>query len=555
MSMARSIGLGLLASVAAVTVASTPAAAQKRPNIVMLMTDDTGWNDFGAYSGGGAALGHPTPNIDRIAKEGAVFTSWYGQASCTAGRASFLTGRIPIRTALSIVVAPADDNALKKETPTIAEFFKKNGYSTYYSGKWHMGDKPESYPIEHGFDEMKAFGAYYPGVYTYADTSRYFHPWFPSYNPEFKKAYFDVVNMYEWEGVAGQPAKKVAEITYEYLANFDVRQADFAIEYIKKHAKDEKPFFMDVNFMHMHNPTNPATRFAGKSRLGDYSDSLMELDDDIGRIMDAIRAEAPDTIIIVTADNGAWQDAYPDAGTTPFRGEKGSAFEGGWRVPGLMWWPGHIPAGAKYDEMMSHIDCWATLAKMVGLTPPPHGAWVDNNNKPIYFDSIDNSEYILGRAKHSGRRSWIYIDGETFMGARADVAGDPEHPDLNIAWKYLWTAKDTWLGSEQNLGAIGAVYNLTMDPFEKYDMVFNGAMSARLATTSPGKWSGQDNGWVLALATAVVMEFNKSIVEYPNIKRLPGGASSDWRPDLQHPENPLPFIDMKHLPNVKASGG
>jgi arylsulfatase A-like enzyme len=557
MTPRRKLCLGLLAGVAAIAVIDFPASAQeaKRPNIVMLMTDDTGWNDFGAYSGGGAALGHPTPNVDRIAKEGAVFTNWYGQASCTAGRASFITGRIPIRSALSIVVAPADENALKKETPTIAEFFKKNGYSTYFSGKWHLGDKPEAYPIEHGFDQMKEFAAYYPGVYTYADTSRYFHPWFPSYNPEIKKAYFDVVNMYEWEGTAGQPAKQVGYITYDYLATFDVRQADSAVDYIKQHAKDDKPFFMDVNFMKMHNPTNPAPKFAGRSHLGDYSDSLMELDDNIGRIVDEIRADAPNTIVIVTADNGAWQDAYPDAGTTPFRGEKGTAFEGGWRVPGLMWWPGHIPTGVKYDEMMSHIDCWATLAKMVGLTAPPHGGWVDNNNKPIYFDSIDNSEYILGRAKHSARRSWMYIDGENFMGARADVAGDPDNPDLSIAWKYLWTAKDTWLGSDQNLGAIGATYNLTMDPFEKYDMVFNGAMATRFAPSSPGRWSGQDNGWVLALIYPAVMEFNKSIVEYPSIKRLPGGASNDWRPNLQNPDNPLPLIDMKHPPTVKSGGG
>src|SRR6266576_1324684 len=227
-------GLSLLIATAALLgVVGSAQAADKKPNIVMLMQDDTGWNYFGCYSGGGVALGHPTPNVDRLAKEGAMFTCWYGQASCTAGRASFITGRIPIRSALSIVVAPGDENALRKETPTIAEFFKKNGYSTYFSGKWHLGDKPEAYPIEHGFDEMKAFGAYYPGVYTYADTSRYFHPWFPAYNPEFKKAYFDVVNMDEWEGVAGQPAKKVAEISYEYLANFDVRQADFAIEYIR----------------------------------------------------------------------------------------------------------------------------------------------------------------------------------------------------------------------------------------------------------------------------------------------------------------------------------
>jgi arylsulfatase len=205
--------------------------------------------------------------------------------------------------------------------------------------------------------------------------------------------------------------------------------------------------------------------------------------------------------------------------------------------------------------MMSHIDCWATLARMVGLTPPPHGAWTDNNGKPIYFDSVDNSDYILGHAKHSARRSWIYIDGESFMGARADVGDDPTNPDLNIAWKYLWTAKDTWLGPEQNLGAIGAVYNLTMDPFEKYDMVFNGAVAARMPTQSPGKYAGQDNGWVLALIAPVVMEFNKSIVDYPSIKRVPGGASNDWRPDLQRPDNPVPLLDMKNPPNIKGGGG
>ena len=124
-----------------------------------------------------------------MAQEGATFTNWYGQASCTAGRASFITGRIPIRSALSIVVAPGDENYLRKETPTIAEFFQKNGYATYFSGKWHLGDKPDSYPTEHGFDEMKHFAAYYAGVYAYDDTSKCFHPWFPSYNPEFEKAY------------------------------------------------------------------------------------------------------------------------------------------------------------------------------------------------------------------------------------------------------------------------------------------------------------------------------------------------------------------------------
>ena len=530
-----------------------PAQAQQRPNIVMLMTDDTGWNDFGAYSGGGAGLGHPTPNVDQIAKEGAVFTNWYGQASCTAGRASFLTGRYPIRSALSIVVAPGDENYLRAETPTIAEFFRKNGYTTYFSGKWHMGDKPDAYPIAHGFDEMKQFAAYYAGVYAYNDTSKYFHPWFPSYNPQYNQMYDSVVNLGEWQGTAGQPAQRVGTITYDSLATFDVRQTDSAVAYIQQHAHSGKPFFMDVNYIKMHNPTNAAPEFAGKSHLGDYSDSLMELDADIGRVMTALRNEAPNTIVVVTADNGAWLDAYPDAGTTPFRGEKGSPFEGGWRVPGIMWWPGHIPAGAHYDEMMSHVDAWSTLAAMAGITPPPHGEMQDNNGKPIYFDSIDNSAYILGKAQHSARNSWVYIDGETFQGARADVGGDPNEPWVHIAWKYLYTAKDSWLGSEANLGAIGATYNLTMDPYEKYDMTFNGAAPTRVLSSSPGKYSGQDNGWVLSLIEPVIIDFDKSIIKYPNIKRYPGGASNDLVPNLQHPEDPLPLL--KGSPGMKVHGG
>ena len=188
-SSKRLLGAAIPIALAATVAGVSPASAQqKKPNIVMLMTDDTGWNDFGAYTGGGAALGHPTPNIDRIAKEGALFTSWYGQASCTAGRASFMTGRIPIRSALSVVVVPGDPNGITAETPTIAEFYQKNGYSTYFSGKWHLGDVAKFYPIEHGFDEMKHFAAYYPGVYAYSDTSPDAHPWFPKYNADYWKS-------------------------------------------------------------------------------------------------------------------------------------------------------------------------------------------------------------------------------------------------------------------------------------------------------------------------------------------------------------------------------
>ena len=535
-------------------VAVSAQAADKKPNVVMLMTDDTGWTDFGCYLGG-TALGHPTPNIDKVAKEGAMFTCWYGQASCTAGRASFMTGRIPIRSALSVVVVPGDPNGIKPETPTIAEFYKKNGYTTYYSGKWHLGDVEKFYPINHGFDEMKHFGAYYPGVYAYSDTAPGTHPWFPKYNKEYWDMYQKIVNLYEWSGTAGKPAVKGDIITLENLADFDVRQADSAVAYIKEHAKSDKPFFMDVNFMKMHQPTSPNKAFAGKSHLGNYSDSMLELDSNIGRIMDVIRAEAPDTIVIITADNGAWQDAWPDAGTNPFRGEKGSPFEAGWRVPGIMWAPGKIPAGSVYSEMMSHMDVWPTTATMVGLTPPPQGEWKDNSGKPIYFDGVDNSAYVMGKAQHSARDSWVYIDGENFKGVRADIGGDPEAPWIRIAWKMLYTSKDTWLGPELNMGAVPSIYNLTMDPYEKYDMMFNGAVPTRNPTSSPGRYAGMDNGWSLSLLDIPLMAFNKSIIKYPNIKRFPGGASNDLLPDLQHPENPVPALDVNKTPATLRMGG
>ena len=219
-----------------------------------------------------------------------------------------------------------------------------------------------------------------------------------------------------------------------------------------------------------------------------------------------------------------------------------------------MWAPGRIPAGQVLDQMMSHMDVWPTTAAMAGLTPPPTGEWKDNNGKPIYFDGIDNSSYVTGKSASSARNSFFYIDGEAFGGIRVDIGGYPENPDLKIAWKYLWTAKDTWLGPEQTLGGIGAVYNLTMDPYEKYDMAFNGAVSYRALSSSPGKYSGQDNGWVLSLILPALVEFDKSIIKYPNIKRFPGGASKDLQPNLMNPANPVPALDPAHPPRVKAEG-
>ncbi|MBV8569130.1 MAG: arylsulfatase [Acidobacteriaceae bacterium] len=530
----------------------TPALAQttgKKPNVIVIFGDDVGWGDLGAY-GGGLTRGAPTPNLDRIAAEGVRFTNWYGQASCTAGRASLITGRIPVRSALSVVVAPGDPNYLHPETPTIAEFYKKNGYTTYMSGKWHLGDTPAAFPAQHGFDYVRNFLAYYAGVYCYDDKE--LHPFFPFDHPKFVEMYNKVVNDGEWEANPGQPPNRFKEhFKCADLPGVDDEQAANAAQFIKQHANDDKPLFMYIAYMKVHNPNFPAPEWKGKSGQGNFSDSIMELDANVGKVMNAIRGAGIDknTIVVFSSDNGPWIDAWPDAGYGPFRGMKGTGFENGWRVPGLMWAPGRIPPGTVLHGMMSHMDVWPTTSAMAGLQPPPHGEWTGNDGKPIFFDGYDNSAYVTGKATAHGRfgeplsarRDWIYIDGLSFLGCRFDQ------------WKFLFTAKDSWLGPELKLGGITALYNLQMDPGEQYDMIFNGAAprDAGVLATSPGRYAGADNGWSVALAGYVINQVSDSFKKYPNIPTVLAGASLGA--DL--PEFSLPNLVAQPAPGPTSSAG
>jgi arylsulfatase len=343
--------LSLLTSAIAISAAATgfltaPTQAQQaqKPNVIMIMSDDVGWGDLGSF-GGGIMRGAPTPQLDRMATEGMRFVNYYGQASCTAGRASFITGRVPVRTALSSVLVPGDPNGLTAETPTIAETLKKGGYSTVMLGKWHLGDKPENFPTAHGFDEMYHMLPYYAGVYAYDDPT--LHPNFPFKDADFMKTWSEF-NRSEYEGKAGQSPKIVKQtFNYNDLATADDQMRSTAVDWVNTHAKDANPFFMCVFFEKVHNPNNPSPRWKGKSPGGgNYLDALMEMDDNSGQIIQAVRDAgiSDNTLIIWTTDNGAWIDAWPDAGYTPFRGEKGSPYEGGFRVPAIAWWPGHRSA-------------------------------------------------------------------------------------------------------------------------------------------------------------------------------------------------------------------
>lgn len=486
---------------------------QRKPNIVVIMTDDVGWGDLGSY-GGGVMRGAPTSNLDRLAAEGMRFVNYYGQASCTAGRASFVTGRIPIRTSLSAVLAPGDPNGLTKQTPTIAQYLKQAGYTTVQLGKWHLGDKDENFPTANGFDEMYHMLPYYAGVYAYDDLK--LHPNFPVNDPEFMKVWNEAAVLSEFEGKAGEPPKVIKKkFGYNDLATVDDEMRETAINWMKAHAKDEKPFFIYLNFEKVHNPNNPSPRWKGKSPGGgNYLDALMELDDNSGQVVQAIRdlGIAENTLVVWTTDNGAWVDAWPDAGYTPFRGMKGSSFEGGFRVPAIAWWPGKIKPGTVNMDMFSHMDWWPTFAKLAGLEPPPHD-WKDNDGKPIIFDGIDLTDSLFGSGPGK-RESFIYFNDQSFGGVRVRN------------YKSLYTAKDTWLGPELSL-KIPAVYDLWWDPGEQYDIVFNGAAPTRGdLKTSPGRYSGEDNGWIGLYITPVMDQFWEELKTHPNIPYQPFGAGS-----------------------------
>jgi arylsulfatase A-like enzyme len=503
---------GLLATALASLACAAPAQTTRPPNIVVIMTDDVGWGDLGSY-GGGAMRGAPTPNLDRLASEGMRFVNYYGQASCTAGRASFITGRIPIRTSLSAVLAPGDPNGLTKQTPTIAQYLKQANYTTVQLGKWHVGDKLENFPTSNGFDEMYDMLPYYAGVYAYADKE--LHPSFPTHDKSFM-ALWDQVDLSQWDGKAGAaPTAVKKEFTYADLATGDDEMRAKAIDWLKAHAKDQNPFFMYLCFLKVHNPNNPSPRWKGKSPGGgNYLDALMELDDNSGQVVQAIRDLGIDqnTLVVWTTDNGAWIDAWPDAGYTPFRGMKGSSFEGGFRVPAIAWWPGHIKPGTVNMDMWSHMDWWPTFAKLAGLEPPPHD-WKDNDGNPIIFDGIDLSESLLGTGPGK-RDTFIYFNDQSFGGVRVKN------------FKALYTAKDTWLGQEQSL-KIPALYDLWWDPGENYDIVFNGAAPTRGDfKTSPGRYSGQDNGWIGLYINPVTMQFWDEMKTHPNIPYKPFGAGS-----------------------------
>ena len=345
-----------------VAVSSAPAPEKKLPNILVIWGDDIGWFNSSAYNRG--MMGYRTPNIDRLAREGALFTDWYGQHSCTAGRAAFITGQSPIRTGLTKVGLPGADLGLKKEDVTIAELLKPMGYTTGQFGKNHLGDRDEHLPTAHGFDEF--FGnLYHLNAEEEPENEDY-----PK-NPEFKKRFGPRGVIHSWANPDGtQRIEDTGSLTRKRMETVDEEVTAAAIDFIERQHKVGKPFFVWWNATRMHIWTHLKKESEGKTGLGIYPDGMVEHDGHIGQILKKLDdlGIADNTIIMYSTDNGAETFSWPDGGTTPFRGEKNTNWEGGYRVPSIIKWPGVIQPGTVFNDILRsrghgtdhHGSHWAT---------------------------------------------------------------------------------------------------------------------------------------------------------------------------------------------------
>jgi arylsulfatase A-like enzyme len=500
--------VSLIVSMFLITTAGAPSFAQQpvqKPNIILILSDDFGYGDGGAY-GGGEGRGMPTPSLDRLAAEGMTFYSFYGQPSCTPGRAAVQTGRIPNRSGMTTVAFQGQGGGLPAAEWTVASVLKQADYQTFFTGKWHLGEADYALPTAQGYDEMKYVGLYHLNAYTYADPK-----WFPAMPTELREM-FARVTKGALSGTAGGPTIEEFKINGEYVDTPEQKVVGIpfldkyveraSIDYLDKAAKSDKPFFMSINFMKVHQPNMPAPEFEGKSiSKSKYADSLVENDTRIGRIMDKIRALGLDknTYVFWTTDNGAWQDVYPDAGYTPFRGTKGTVREGGSRVPAYAWGPG-IKPGTKNHDILGGLDYMATFASLAGVKLPEK----DRAGEPIIFDSYDMSPVLFGKGK-SVRDSWFYFtENELSPGAfrwhqfkfTFNLRGDDGQAtgglsvDSNLGWK----------GPEKYVAGAPQLFDLLADPQERYDILMN---------------SFTENTWAAPIMGEAVKKLMESYIKYP----------------------------------------
>jgi arylsulfatase len=488
-------------------------ADQKKPNIVMIMADDVGTWNLSAYHRG--MMGGSTPNIDRIAREGALFTDYYGQQSCTAGRAAFITGQTPFRTGLLKVGMPAAKQGIQDSDPTIAELLKPLGYTSAQIGKNHLGDRNEYLPTVHGFDEFYGILYHLNAMEEPYDDE---YPKMPEFHERFgprnilETKATDVDDPTEhprWGRVGKQTIADGGPLPphpgMDAAANTNMEDVDAEIvrrslDFIDRSAAADTPFFLWHNATRCHVWTHLAPQWQGKSGFGLFADAMMELDWEVGQILDKLDdlGIADNTIVLFTSDNGAEVFSWPDGGNHPFRGEKGSTYEGGFRVPMVAKWPGVIEPGTIVNEIMAHEDWMPTLLAAAGqpdtkeklLTGLDAGA----KTFKVHLDGYDFTPYFTGEVAEGPRREFFYFsDNADLMAVRYN------------AWKlnFKTIVGNLFTGKEDSTN-VPVVTNLRQDPWERY----------QTESMLYGRWWGEKL-WTMVPAVNIVGEFLATFVAYP----------------------------------------
>jgi arylsulfatase len=472
-----------------------------KPNILILWGDDIGQHNLSCYSHG--VMGYKTPHIDRLAKEGMLFTDYYAEQSCTAGRASFITGQCGMRTGLTKVGMPGAKLGMQKEDPTIARVMKDQGYRTGQFGKNHLGDRDEHLPTMHGFDEF--FGNLY---HLNAEEEPELRDYPPAKDfPDFRKKYGPRGVMHCWaDGKGGQKIENTGSLTKKRMQTIDEEFLAAAKKFIKAAVDADEPFFVWFNTTHMHLRTHAKPESLGQAGRwqSEYHDVMIDHDKNIGEMIDLLDklGVADNTFVMYSTDNGPHQNSWPDAGTTPFRSEKDTNWEGAFRVPALVRFPGRIEAGSTCNGIVSHLDWFPTLARWAGAGDIKEalkkGATLDGHKYKVHLDGYDLSDYLTGRAKESPRPGFVYFnDDADVVALRYDNWKMVFLEQRATGTLRIWAEPFTAL-------RVPKIFNLRTDPTERADVTSNTYYDWLI-----------DHVYILVPAQGMVGEFLKTFIDFP----------------------------------------
>jgi len=464
--------------------------AADKPNILVIWGDDVGFFNISANNNG--MMGYQTPNIDRIANEGALFTDWYAQQSCTAGRAAFVLGQHPFRTGLLTIGMPGAKQGIRDDQPTIAELLKPQGYVSGQFGKNHLGDRDEHLPTEHGFDEF--FGNLYH-LNAEEEPETYYYP----KDPEFHKKYGPrgVIHSY-----ADGKIEDTGPMTRKRMETADEEFTSAAIKFMEKAVKDDKPFFVWLSATRMHVWTRLKKESIGVTGIGLYPDGMVEHDSQIGVVLDKLDewGIADNTIVMYSTDNGAEKFTWPDGGTTPFAGEKGSTWEGGFRVPTFIRWPGVIKPGTKHNGIFSHEDMMPTLLAAAGVPDVKEkllkGHRAAGKTFKVHLDGYNMMPYFKGETDENPRKEIFYFD-----------AGGNLNAIRYNNWKIHFAIMEGSINEAYRKSpSWPIVINLRADPFE---VSWHSSMYTR--------WYG-DQMWMFVPAQQLVGQFLSTFKAFPPVR-------------------------------------